>query len=98
MVTIKNLISYNCWFESIHPFADGNGRVGRMLLNYLLIGSGLPPIVLFENDREEYYLALEYFNDCQEIDKMVDFLDRQAYKTWVKDYNVKHKNLKDYLK
>jgi Uncharacterized conserved protein len=94
---LKVVSYFHCWFESIHPFADGNGRVGRMLLNYLLIGNGLPPIVLFENDREEYYLALEYFNDSQEIDKMVKFLDNQSYKTWVKDYNVKHKNLKDHL-
>jgi Fic family protein len=79
------IISYlHCWFETIHPFADGNGRVGRMLISYLLIGNGLLPIILFENDREEYYLALEHFNSSQEIDKMVKFLDEQSYKTWVK--------------
>ncbi|AJA47168.1 hypothetical protein CPAST_c10680 [Clostridium pasteurianum DSM 525 = ATCC 6013] len=95
---VLKVVSYfHCWFETIHPFADGNGRVGRMLLNYLLIGNNLPPIVLFENDREEYYLALEYFNETQEINKMVDFLDSQAYKTWIKDYNLKVKNLKDFL-
>ncbi|SHI08785.1 Fic family protein [Clostridium grantii] len=92
------VVSYfHCWFETIHPFADGNGRVGRMLLNYLLIGNELPPIVLFENDREEYYLALEYFNETQEIYKMVNFLDNQSYKTWIKDYNFKVKSLKDFL-
>ncbi len=92
------VVSYfHCWFESIHPFADGNGRVGRMLLNYLLIGNNLPPIVLFENDREQYYLALEYFNETQEIYKMVDFLEEESHKTWVKDYNLKLKNLKEFL-
>lgn len=94
---LKVVSYFHCWFESIHPFADGNGRVGRMLLNYLLIGNNLPPIVLFENDREEYYLALEYFNETQEIDKMVKFLNSQAYKTWAKDYNVKVKSLKNFL-
>lgn len=94
---LKIVSYFHCWFETIHPFADGNGRVGRMLLNYLLIGNNLPPIVLFENDREEYYLVLEYFNETQEINKMVDFLDSEAYKTWVKDYNLKIKNLKDFL-
>ena len=95
---VLKVVSYfHCWFETIHPFADGNGRIGRMLLNYMLIGNNLPPIVLFEEDREEYYLALEYFNSKQEIDKMVNFLDDQAYKTWVKDYNVKIKSLKDFL-
>lgn len=66
-------------------------------MNYLLIGNNFPPIVLFGNDREQYYLALEYFNETQEISKMVNFLEDQAYKTWIKDYNVKLKNLKDFL-
>lgn len=80
--TLKVVSYFHCWFEIIHPFADGNGRVGRMLLNYLLVVNNLPPIILFENDREEYYLALEYFNANQEICEMVKFLDAQAYKTW----------------
>jgi len=94
---LKIVSYFHCWFESIHPFADGNGRVGRMLLNYILIGNNLPPIVLFESDREVYYLALEYFNQTQEINKMVDFLEDQAYKTWIKDYNLKLKSLKEFL-
>lgn len=94
---LKVISYFHCWFETIHPFADGNGRVGRMLINYLLIGNNLAPIILFENDREEYYLALEYFNDKQEIDKMIKFLDNQAYKTWIKNYNEKLKGLKDFL-
>ena len=70
--------------------------MGRILINYLLIGNNLPPIIIFYNDCEEYHLALEYFNSKQEIDKMVKFLDEQAYKTWIKDYNVKLKTLKDF--
>lgn len=49
-------------FESIHPFHDGNGRAGRILLNYLAISKGYPPIVIKgmnTEDRERYYAALE---------------------------------------
>ena len=49
-------------FESIHPFPDGNGRAGRILLNYLAISQGYPPIVikgLSADERERYYAALE---------------------------------------
>lgn len=49
-------------FESIHPFSDGNGRVGRILLNYLVISKGYPPIVIkgiHKEDRDRYYSALE---------------------------------------
>lgn len=49
-------------FESIHPYPDGNGRVGRILLNYLAISRGYPPIVIKgmnSPDRQRYYAALE---------------------------------------
>ncbi|MGH2487477.1 MAG: Fic family protein [Ktedonobacterales bacterium] len=49
-------------FESIHPFNDGNWRTGRILLNYLAIIKGLPPIVIkgmTSEDRDRYYAALE---------------------------------------
>ena len=49
-------------FEAIHPFADGNGRTGRIVLNYLAISLGWPPIIIKgteASDRERYYAALE---------------------------------------
>lgn len=49
-------------FESIHPFHDGNGRVGRILLNFLAVSQGYPPIVikgLTAEERNRYYAALE---------------------------------------
>ena len=46
-------------FELIHPFADGNGRVGRMLLNYILIKNGYYPIIIRKNQRNKYLKALE---------------------------------------
>ncbi len=46
-------------FEKIHPFADGNGRVGRMLLNYILLRSGYFPIIIRNNQRQKYIKALQ---------------------------------------
>jgi Fic family protein len=48
-------------FETIHPFDDGNGRTGRIFLNYILISSGYPPIILKGDDesKKTYYKALE---------------------------------------
>ncbi|OGW92433.1 MAG: hypothetical protein A3G33_07885 [Omnitrophica bacterium RIFCSPLOWO2_12_FULL_44_17] len=54
------------WFESIHPFRDGNGRAGRILLSYILIGCGLVNIAIkgiSKVDRDFYYDALEKADD-----------------------------------
>lgn len=97
MNSLKIVSYFHCWFESIHPFADGNGRLGRLLLNYILLANDLPPIILFDRDRNQYYLALEEFTESQEIQKMVDFLEMEAEKTWLKDYNTKVKRLSVFL-
>ena len=45
-------------FEKIHPFFDGNGRTGRMLMNYVLLRSGYPPSVIYKKTRSDYLEAL----------------------------------------
>jgi Fic family protein len=45
-------------FERIHPFLDGNGRAGRLLLNLLLVRLGYPPAIVFKNERSRYLDAM----------------------------------------
>lgn len=94
---IDGISYFNCKFENLQPFSYGNGILVRMLMNYILIANNLPPILFYYDDKEAYYSSLETFNDREEIDCMKKFLDEQAYKTWVKNYNVKLKGLKDFL-
>jgi Fic family protein len=48
----------HCRFEQIHPFLDGNGRTGRLVLNLLLVRCGYPPAIIYKGQRETYLRAL----------------------------------------
>lgn len=56
---LKLACEFHARFERIHPFEDGNGRTGRMLLNSILIEHGLPPVIIRKTMRLAYFSALE---------------------------------------
>lgn len=73
---------FHAVFETIHPFADGNGRVGRVLLNYYLMINDYPPVVIFDDAKETYYMALEVYNLTSELEGMKKLLEEQLIRTW----------------
>ncbi len=59
---VRRIARLHLTFENIHPFVDGNGRIGRIINNYLLIREGFVPINIKFIDRAKYYDAFREFD------------------------------------
>jgi len=77
-------------FEHIHPFQDGNGRVGRLLLNFILIRNKYPPINIMFEYRGEYYQTLQKYSRNDDLKSTLKFLIKQ-YKKTLREVTTKKK-------
>lgn len=73
-------------FEYIHPFEDGNGRVGRLLLNNILLKHKLPPLSISLKNRKQYYETLRVFQRTGDIKPSIELA--------LKEYKLLRKKLK----
>ncbi len=64
-------------FERVHPFLDGNGRTGRLLLNLLLGRLGYPPAIIYKRDREKYLKAMRR-SDCDDHGPLGELIARSV--------------------
>lgn len=62
MHIVECVANFHLQFESIHPFIDGNGRTGRLIMNLQLIKEGLPAINIKFADRRKYYDAFDEYS------------------------------------
>lgn len=75
---ITKLARFHIEFEGIHPFIDGNGRTGRLLINLELMKAGYPPIDIKFTDRLAYYNAFDEYYEKHNLSAMEDLLARYA--------------------
>ncbi len=74
METIERIARFHLEFEGIHPFIDGNGRTGRLIVNLDLIQNGYPPINVKFADRKRYYDAFDAYYKDSNADEMINLI------------------------
>lgn len=75
----NKIAKYHIEFEKIHPFEDGNGRTGRLLLTYELLKNNLPTVVISKEDRVKYFEFLRN-NDILGLAKWFNVLSNEELK------------------
>jgi Fic family protein len=99
---LKAAAYFHARFEYIHPFADGNGRVGRTLMNYYLMIHNYPPLIVYNEDKRMYYECLQKYDETEDLNPLYEFLKHETEKTWEKTLSLAdgrkpdHKGLSDF--
>lgn len=83
-VTISVLAEFHARYESIHPFQDGNGRTGRLILFRECLKNGIVPVVIEDANRNDYLEALKTYRKEKTLDKLVKLFDKERAAYWEK--------------
>lgn len=90
--TIEDIIEFHCKFERIHPFQDGNGRVGRIIMFKECLKNNIIPFIILDKNKAFYYRGLSEYEKGIEKGYLVDTcLDAQDYYKAMIDKYVNNK-------
>ena len=76
-INISVLAEFHARYESIHPFQDGNGRTGRLILFRECLKNGIVPVVIEDANREEYLEALKEYRVGKSLDKLITLFEKE---------------------
>lgn len=85
---------FHGFYEYLHPFRDGNGRLGRLMSNFILLKMGQPLLIIPSSHREEYIAALKYIKKERTDEFLIDFFFKTSINRLQYEISEK-KNLTD---
>ena len=76
-INISVLAEFHARYESIHPFQDGNGRTGRLILFRECLKNGIIPVVIENANRNEYLDAMKEYRKESSLDKLIRLFEKE---------------------
>ena len=76
-INISVLAEFHARYESIHPFQDGNGRTGRLILFRECLKNGVVPVVIEDANRDEYLEALKDYREGKSLNKLTNLFEKE---------------------
>lgn len=88
---------FHCFFEYLHPFRDGNGRIGRLFSNYILTKMNHPIIIIEREKKSEYLTALKAYKSENSIEFIEDFFLKSAISRMEREITDKKNLTRNFL-
>jgi Fic family protein len=88
---------FHCFFEYLHPFRDGNGRIGWLFANFLLAKMGQPIIIIERERKSEYIAALKLYKKENSTEFIEDFFFNTAISRMKREMEEKKNLTKNFL-
>ena len=76
-ITLEDIIDFHYKFELIHPFQDGNGRVGRMIILKQCLDNNIIPIIIRDDNKAEYYRSLNKAQHENDYSSLVKYFQKE---------------------
>ncbi len=86
--TFDDILDFHCSFESIHPFQDGNGRVGRLIMFKECLANGFVPFIITDELKMFYYRGLQQWHSIKEYLRDTCLSAQDNYKVLMDYYRV----------